>query len=77
MTFNDIETSAAFENKKTKRNAITKNEKFKQIDNETIQKHIKKFSFNSVNNNTNRKNFLRICKIANSINYKAQNFTFY
>ena len=71
LTFNDIETLIVFKNKKVKRNTITKNKKFKQIDDKTIQKHIKKFFFNNVNNNTSRKNFLRICKIVNSINYKV------
>ena len=76
-TFNNVKTSIVFENKKTKKNAITKNKKFKQIDDKTIQKHIKIFFFNNVNNNTNQKNSLRICKIVNSIDYKIQNFTFY
>ena len=70
-TFNDVKTLIIFENKKTEKNAIIENKKFKQIDDETIQKHIKKFFFNDVSNSTNQIFFLRICKIVNSINYKA------
>ena len=51
-TFNDVETLIVFKNKEIERNAITRNKKFKQIDDKTIQKHIKKFFFNNVNNNT-------------------------
>ena len=36
LTFSDIETLIIFENKKIQKNAIAKNKKFKQIDNETI-----------------------------------------
>ena len=51
-------------------NSITKNKKFKQIDDEIIQKHIKSFFFSNINNNTRRKFFLRICQIVNSVNYE-------
>ena len=71
LTFNDVETLIVFKNKKTKRNTIIKNKKFEQSDDETTQKHIKNFFFNNVSNNTNRKNFLRIYKIVNLINYKV------
>ena len=57
-------------NKKVKKNSITKNNEFEQIDNETILKHIKIFFFNSVNNNTNKKFFLRICRIVNFVDYQ-------
>ena len=49
------------ENKKIEKNSKTKNNEFEQIDNETTSKHIKKVFFNNVNNNTSKKNFLRIC----------------
>ena len=69
--FDNVEIRVVFENKITKNNSITKNEKFEQIDDEVIQKHIKSFFFSSVSNNTNRKNFLRICRIANFVDYKV------
>ena len=56
---------------------MIENKEFEQIDNEIIQKHIKNFFFSNVNNNTHRKNFLRICRIVNFIDYKVQNFVFY
>ena len=58
--FNDVEIRIVFENTITENNSITKNKKFEQIDDEVIQKHIKSFFFNNINNSTNRKNFLRI-----------------
>ena len=69
--FDDVETQAAFENRITENNSITKNKKFEQIDDEVIKKHIKNFFFNSVANSTHRKNSLRICRIANFVDYKV------
>ena len=68
--FNDVETRAAFKNKVTKNNSMTKNKKSKQTGDETIQKHIKSSFFSNVNNNTYRKNFLRICRIVNFVDYE-------
>ena len=68
--FNNVNTTIVSKNQKIERNTITKNQKFEQIDNEIIQKYIKKFFFNNVNNNTRRKNSLRICKIVNFVDYK-------
>ena len=75
--FNDVETRIVFKNKMIENNSITKNKKFEQIDDEVIQKHIKNSSFSSVSNSTNRKNSLRICRIANSVDYEVQNFAFH
>ena len=61
LKFNNVETQIVFENKIIENNSITKNKKFKQINDEIIQKYIKNFFFNNVNNSTHRKFFLRIC----------------
>ena len=74
--FNNVETRVAFENKVVENNSIT-SEKFKQINDEIIQKHIKNFFLSSVSNNTHRKIFLRICRIVNPIDYETQTFAFY
>ena len=58
------------ENEKAEKNSMTRNNEFKRVDDETTSKHIKKIFFNSVNNSTNKKNFLRICRIVNFINYQ-------
>ena len=65
------------ENKKAERNSMIRNDEFERVDDETTSKHIKKTFFSSVNNSTNKKNSLRICRIANSVNYQAQNITFH
>ena len=75
--FNDVEIRAAFKNTVIENNSITKNKKFKQTDDEAIQKHIKSSFFNNVNNSTHQKNPLRICRIVNSVDYEVQNFAFY
>ena len=49
------------ENKKIKKNLITKNNKFERVNDIATSKYIKKVFFNNVSNNTNKKNFLRIC----------------
>ena len=72
--FDNVETRIAFKNRMTENNSITKNEKFKQIGDEAIQKHIKSSSFSNVSNNTHRKNFLHICRIVNFVDYEVQNF---
>ena len=64
-------------NKKTEKNSITKNNEFERINDEATLKHIKKAFFNNVNNNTNKKNSLRICRIVNFVDYQIQNVTFY
>ena len=74
---NNVNITTALENQEVERNMMMKNQKFEQIDNKIIQKHIKKSFFSNVNNNTRRKNSLRICKIVNSVNYKTQNFIFH
>ena len=72
--FNDSNT-IALKNKKVKKNAMTKNKKFEQIEQTTIiQNKIKTF-FNNVNNNiTSKRNFFRICRLI--INTQI-NFNFY
>ena len=72
--FDNVETRTVSKNRVIEDSSITKNEKFEQIGDEVIQKHIKSFSFSNVSNNTNRKNLLRICRIVNSVDYKVQNF---
>ena len=56
---------------------MTENDEFERIDDEMISKHIKKTFFNNVNNNTNKRNFLRICRIVNFVDYQVQNITFH
>ena len=51
--------------------------KIEQTGGEAIQKHIEKSSLSSVSNSTSRRNSLRTCRIANPVDYKAQNFTFH
>ena len=77
LKFDNVEIRTVFENKKVEKNSITENEKFEQIGDETIQKHIKNSFFSSVSNSIRRKNFLRICRIVNLVDYKVQNFAFY
>ena len=71
--FNDVLID---ENRKTERNSMIENDEFERVDDETISKHIKKISV-SVSNITNKKNFLRICRVINSVDYQAQNIAFH
>ena len=73
-TFNNVLID---ENKKIERNSITRNDEFERVGDETTLKHIKKIFFSNVNNSTNKRNFLRFCRIVNFIDYQAQNVTFH
>ena len=76
----NVSSSIALKSEKTKKNAITKNQKFKQIEQikqTTIVQNKKKTFFSSVNNNiTSKKNFFRICRFIYSIDTQI-NFTFH
>ena len=76
-TFSNDETSVALVNKEAERNAVTRNDEFEQIGGEAPQKHIEGPFFSSVSNSTSRRNSLHICRVVNSVDYKAQNFTFH
>ena len=76
-TSNNVEISIVIENQKIEKNAMTKNQKFERVIEKTTRKHIKKSFFNDVNNNTIKKNFFRICRIINFVNYQIQNFNFH
>ena len=75
--FSNASTTAASENQETERNAMAGNQESEQIDGEVIQEHIEKSFFSSVSNSTRRRNPLHICRIANPVDYEAQNFIFH
>ena len=75
--FNAANASIVLKNEKTEKNAMTKNQKFEQIEQTTIVQNKEKAFFNSVSNNiTSRKNFIRICRFIHSIDIQV-NFTFH
>ena len=59
------------ENEKIEKNSMIKNDEFERVDDETTSKHIKKIFFSNISNNTNKKNFLRICRIVNFVDYQT------
>ena len=79
LKFN-VSNSIILKNEKIERNAITKNQKFEQIEQieqTTIVQDKKKTFFSSVNSNiTSKKNFFRICRLIHSVNTQI-NFIFY
>ena len=71
------ETSTALINRETERNAVAGNDESEQIGGEAPQEHIEESFSSSVSNSTSRRNPLRTCRVVNSVDYKAQNFTFH
>ena len=66
----------ALKNEKIEKNAITKNQKFEQIEQTKIIQNKKKTFFSNVINNTHKKNFFRICRFIHLVDSQI-NFNFY
>ena len=61
--FNAANASTVLKNEKVERNAVTKNREFEQIEQMTITQNKKKTFFDSVDNNTSKNFFFRICRL--------------
>ena len=77
-----VMTRSIAKNEKIKNIAMTKKQKsqqkqkFEQTNDQTNQQHKKTIS-NDIDNNTIKKNFLRICRINNFVNYLARDSIFH
>ena len=61
--FSAANVSIVLKNEKLKKNAMTENRKSEQIEQMTVTQNKKKTFFVNVDNNTNKRNFLRICRL--------------
>ena len=67
----------ADENEEAGRNSVAGNDESERAGGEATSEHIEKASSSSVSNSTSRRNPLRTCRVANPVDYQAQDITFH